>query len=176
MMEDLELDRSRIAQHDPASQPGVTLITMHNTKGLEFDRVIITGLEEGLFPSRPDEKDDELEEERRIFYVSITRARKELYLISCKRRFLWGQSRIQQPSRFLKDLPEDEVEMDHRYSLPYSFEEVRRSGDGESGKWKRGTRVYHDEYGTGSACLRSFRDRTDRPVYTEVFCTRGDSR
>ena len=60
LLEDLELDRSRIAKDDPAAHPGVTLITMHNTKGLEFDRVIITGMEEGLFPSRPEEKEDEL--------------------------------------------------------------------------------------------------------------------
>ncbi len=149
LLEDLELDRSRIAREDPASRPGVTLITMHNTKGLEFDRVIITGLEEGLFPSRPDEKEDELEEERRIFYVSITRAKRELYLVSCRRRMIWGRTQLQQPSRFLRDLPREEIEIDERYSLPYSFDQVLRDGDDGLQKWSRGTRVYHDEYGTG---------------------------
>lgn len=149
LLEDLELDRSRIAKEDPASRPGVTLITMHNTKGLEFDRVIITGLEEGLFPSRPDEKDDELEEERRIFYVSITRAKRELYLVSCRRRMIWGRTHMQQPSRFLRDLPREEIEIDDRYSLPYSFDQILQGGDDGAQKWRRGTRVYHDEYGTG---------------------------
>lgn len=170
MLEDLELDRSRIAHNDPALQPGVTLITMHNTKGLEFERVIITGMEEGLFPSRPDEKDDELEEERRIFYVSITRAKRELYFTSCRRRVIWGKVNIQQPSRFLKELPQEEVELDSRYSLPphsasgamqyweggydsfsgYGGGTSGRSAASESeGKWKRGTRVYHDDYGPG---------------------------
>ena len=149
LLEDLELDRSRIAKDDPASRPGVTLITMHNTKGLEFERVIITGLEEGIFPSRPDEKEDDLEEERRIFYVSITRAKRELYLVSCGRRLLWGRLNIQEPSRFLKDLPENEIEIDARYSLPYSVGQVLRKDDEGAAKWRRGTRVYHDEYGTG---------------------------
>jgi hypothetical protein len=75
----------------------VTLITMHNTKGLEFDRVFITGLEEGLFPGRAQESDDDLEEERRIFYVSVTRARQELYLLSAKRRMIWGRTNFQLP-------------------------------------------------------------------------------
>ncbi|MFW5715358.1 MAG: ATP-dependent helicase [bacterium] len=157
-LEDLELDRARIAKDDPAALPGVTLITMHNTKGLEFDRVIITGMEEGLFPSRPDEKDDELEEERRIFYVSITRARYELFFTACRQRMIWGRTNFQMPSRFLNELPEAEVEVDSRYSLPgmgsgdYGG---AGSADGfgaygeEAREWKKGTRVYHDDYGAG---------------------------
>ncbi len=147
-LEDLELDHSRIAKEDPAAMPGVTLITMHNTKGLEFDRVIITGMEEGLFPSRPDEKDDDLEEERRIFYVSITRARYELYFTSCRQRVIWGQSNYQRPSRFLNELPEAEVELDSRYSLP-AGNLCGKAEPEESGEWQKGTRVYHDDYGAG---------------------------
>ncbi|MFO7731745.1 MAG: UvrD-helicase domain-containing protein [Spirochaetia bacterium] len=148
-LEDLELDRSRIAKDDPAALPGVTLITMHNTKGLEFDRVIITGMEDGLFPSRPDEKDDELEEERRIFYVSITRARNELYFTSCRQRMIWGRTNFQMPSRFLNELPEAEVELDSRYSLPGQGIGGTAEYSEEAREWKKGTRVYHDDYGAG---------------------------
>ncbi len=135
-LEDMELDRSRIAGSEDDGSPGVTLITMHNTKGLEFDRVIITGMEEGLFPSRPDESEDDLEEERRIFYVSITRAKKELYFTSCRQRLIWGRLSLQYPSRFLKELPDPYVE--------------NRSGTGGAvSSFPPGTWVYHDDYGTG---------------------------
>lgn len=110
-LETLQLDPSRVDGKDPADQPGVTLITMHNTKGLEFERVIISGLEEGLFPSSRSESDEEIEEERRIFYVSITRAQEELYLTSCRRRSLWGSTSMQMPSRFLGELPADHLKI-----------------------------------------------------------------
>jgi len=110
-LESLELDPTQLGKRDPSDKPGVTLITMHNTKGLEFDRVIITGLEEGLFPGRANETDEDIEEERRIFYVSITRARRELYFTSCQRRSIWGQTRPQMPSRFINELPMDQVSL-----------------------------------------------------------------
>ncbi len=108
-LETLELDPSTVGKKNPHNQPGVTLITMHNTKGLEFDRVIISGMEEGLFPGRANESDDDIEEERRIFYVSITRARDELYFTACRRRSIWGKTQYQIPSRFLDEIPEDHV-------------------------------------------------------------------
>lgn len=137
-LEDMELDRSRIAGVDPASQKGVTLITMHNTKGLEFDRVIIVGMEEGLFPSRPDESDDDLEEERRIFYVSITRARKELYFTACRQRRLWGKVTLQTPSRFLNDIPEEFLA---EIAKPLQLKSIS--------EFPQGTSVYHNDYGSG---------------------------
>jgi DNA helicase-2/ATP-dependent DNA helicase PcrA len=157
-LEDLELDRARIAGKDPAKEPGVTLITMHNTKGLEFDRVIITGMEEGLFPSRPDEKDDELEEERRILYVSITRAKRELYFTSCRRRTIWGRTVPQQPSRFLNEIPRDQIEVidadggyGHEGPGRRGFSGFGHAGaePGNDSGWRRGQRIYHDEYGAG---------------------------
>ncbi|MFO7848592.1 MAG: UvrD-helicase domain-containing protein [Spirochaetia bacterium] len=164
-LEDLELDRARIAGKDPAQEPGVTLITMHNTKGLEFDRVIITGMEEGIFPSRPDEKEDEIEEERRILYVAITRAKRELYFTSCRRRTIWGKTVLQQPSRFIQEFPEEhlKVEGDHyagstrRYAPEedYPYQNYPQQGlpdkhsSEEGSPWRRGQRVYHDEYGPG---------------------------
>ncbi|MDD4219435.1 MAG: UvrD-helicase domain-containing protein [Sphaerochaetaceae bacterium] len=111
-LESLTLDRTMLGHKDPADQPGVSLITMHNTKGLEFDRVFITGLEEGLFPGGGHKNDADIEEERRIFYVAITRARKELFLLCCKRRTLWGKTSYQTSSRFLSEIPKNMVEIE----------------------------------------------------------------
>lgn len=108
-LESLMLDPTTIGHKDPSDKPGVSLITMHNTKGLEFDRVFVTGLEEGLFPGRARESDADIEEERRIFYVAITRARKELFLLACNRRTMWGKTSYQIPSRFLNEIPESLV-------------------------------------------------------------------
>ncbi|MFO7773576.1 MAG: 3'-5' exonuclease [Dehalococcoidia bacterium] len=83
----------------------VTLITLHQAKGLEFPVVFIVGLEEGILPHRRSFDDpQEMEEERRLCYVGITRARKRLYLLRCYRRSLFGGSTANPPSRFLKDI------------------------------------------------------------------------
>ena len=82
-------------------------MTIHSAKGLEFDCVFITGLEEGLFPHENSASDlDGLEEERRLMYVAITRARKRLYLSFSQTRMLHGQTRYNVKSRFLDELPE----------------------------------------------------------------------
>ena len=91
-----------------AGQDAVQLMTVHASKGLEFDAVFITGLEEGLFPHENSMSDrDGLEEERRLMYVAITRARKRLYLSHAQTRMLHGQTRYHIRSRFLEELPED---------------------------------------------------------------------
>ncbi len=90
-----------------AGQDAVQLMTVHASKGLEFDAVFITGLEEGLFPHENSASDYEgLEEERRLMYVAITRARKRLYLSHAQTRMLHGQTRYHVRSRFLEELPE----------------------------------------------------------------------
>ena len=90
-----------------AGQDAVQLMTVHSAKGLEFDCVFITGLEEGLFPSERSMNDYEgLEEERRLMYVAITRARKRLYLSHSQTRLLHGQTRYNVKSRFFDELPE----------------------------------------------------------------------
>ena len=90
-----------------AGQDAVQLMTVHAAKGLEFDAVFITGLEEGLFPHENSQSDrDGLEEERRLMYVAITRARKRLYLSHAQTRMLHGQTRYNLRSRFLDELPE----------------------------------------------------------------------
>ena len=107
-------DSSQNAQIDDER---VTLITLHNTKGLEFDRVIITGLEEGIFPHRSSSTDeDELEEERRLFYVGITRAKDSLFLTWCRERRMFGRREYQYPSRFLREIPQAAV---HFYEDAY---------------------------------------------------------
>jgi DNA helicase II / ATP-dependent DNA helicase PcrA len=136
-LEDLELDRSRLAGAETEDPSGVTLITMHNTKGLEFDRVIITGMEEGLFPGRSAEDEEELEEERRIFYVAITRARHELYLTGCRRRLIWGRSETRMPSRFLRELPRAVLD-EERFS---------------SGRRASGRRASGGNFGSGGGAL-----------------------
>ncbi|WP_298832735.1 UvrD-helicase domain-containing protein [uncultured Piscinibacter sp.] len=90
-----------------AGQDAIQLMTVHSAKGLEFDAVFITGLEEGLFPHENSLADHEgLEEERRLMYVAITRARKRLYLSFSQTRMLHGQTRYNVKSRFFDELPE----------------------------------------------------------------------
>ncbi len=84
-----------------------TLMTLHAAKGLEFAVVFIVGLEEGLFPhSRSMDEPEQMEEERRLCYVGVTRAKGRLYLLHTFRRTLYGESEIREPSRFLRDVPE----------------------------------------------------------------------
>jgi DNA helicase-2/ATP-dependent DNA helicase PcrA len=90
-----------------AGQDAVQLMTVHSAKGLEFDAVFITGIEEGLFPHEQSLSDaDGVEEERRLMYVAITRARKRLYLSFSQTRMLHGQTRYNVKSRFFDELPE----------------------------------------------------------------------
>jgi len=90
-----------------AGQDAIQLMTVHSAKGLEFDAVFITGLEEGLFPHENSVSDvDGLEEERRLMYVAITRARKRLYLSFSQTRMLHGQTRYNVKSRFFDELPD----------------------------------------------------------------------
>jgi DNA helicase-2/ATP-dependent DNA helicase PcrA len=100
----------------------VTLMTIHNAKGLEFDTVVIIGMEEGLFPhQRSMESPDALEEERRLFYVGITRARKRLVLAHADTRALYGGRDYRMPSRFLAEIPADTLEQTPRARRGSSF-------------------------------------------------------
>ncbi|MCF0120282.1 MAG: ATP-binding domain-containing protein, partial [Oscillospiraceae bacterium] len=91
--------------------PRVTLMTIHSAKGLEYEVVMIAGLEENLFPSMFCDSEHELEEERRLFYVAITRAKEECYVSSARTRFRNGGLQFQSPSRFIKDLDRRYVQM-----------------------------------------------------------------
>ncbi len=84
----------------------LTLMTLHSAKGLEFDTVFLAGLEEGIFPhSRSLDSPSEMEEERRLMYVGITRAKKNLFLSYAKKRKMWGQDKYYSPSRFVAEIP-----------------------------------------------------------------------
>ena len=97
---------SDVDKPEGSRAPQVLLMTMHSAKGLEFPVVVIAGMEEGLFPhSRARDDESELEEERRLCYVGITRARKELYLTSAMRRRIFGEYQNTEPSRFLDEIP-----------------------------------------------------------------------
>ncbi|MYN07297.1 UvrD-helicase domain-containing protein [Pseudoduganella aquatica] len=93
-----------------AGQDALQMMTVHSAKGLEFDNVFITGLEEGLFPHESSSKEDGgVEEERRLMYVAITRARKRLYMCFSQTRMLHGQTRYNMKSRFFDELPEESL-------------------------------------------------------------------
>ena len=97
-----DLDRRIAEQHAPAAD-GVTVATLHAAKGLEWDAVFLTGLSEGLMPITFAETSDEIDEERRLLYVGITRAREQL-MLSCSASRTPGGRANRRPSRFLKDL------------------------------------------------------------------------
>lgn len=108
------------ARDDKNLKDAVSVMTVHAAKGLEFDLVFVPGMEDGVFPSgKSVEERNGLEEERRLMYVAVTRARKQLILCYAKSRFVFGDYQMQAPSRFLKELPESEVE----------FEEVNFGAD-----------------------------------------------
>ncbi|GAB2024971.1 DNA helicase PcrA [Lactovum odontotermitis] len=106
-LNDLSLVMDTDSVEEDGNVQGVTLMTLHAAKGLEFPIVFLVGLEEGIFPlSRANEDADELEEERRLAYVGITRAEKELYLTNANSRVLYGKSSYNRPSRFISEIDE----------------------------------------------------------------------
>ncbi|MDR0524313.1 MAG: ATP-dependent helicase [Spirochaetaceae bacterium] len=140
-LEHIELDRSLDDdKNTDEARDAVTLITFHNTKGLEFKRVIMTGLEQGVFP-RKEEIGEELEDERRLFYVGATRAMDELYLCSTALRRLYGRTEPMQPSQFFYEI--------NRNYLRTIGDEPQDPEDFDVG-WEIGNRLFHEEQGYGS--------------------------
>ncbi len=118
----------------------VLMMTLHSAKGLEFPVVLMAGLEEGLFPhSRATDDETELEEERRLCYVGITRAETRLYLTSAARRRMFGEYQATQPSRFLDEIPAELLDW-----VPTRFADAPRSRVA-GGRWRREART--DEQG-----------------------------
>jgi superfamily I DNA/RNA helicase len=107
-LDDITLD-SELEEEKEAGD-AVTLITVHSCKGLEFPRVYIVGLEDGLLPHARSAAEGTLDEERRLFYVAVTRAMQSLTLSHCAGRMRYGQLMPCHPSRFLKELPPELVE------------------------------------------------------------------
>jgi DNA helicase-2/ATP-dependent DNA helicase PcrA len=130
------------------------LMTVHSAKGLEFHAVFITGLEESLFPHEQSANEaNGLEEERRLMYVAITRARRRLYLSHAQSRMLHGQIRYGLPSRFLDELPEQVLLNLNRRSEPafnsgYSAPSPAPRPANDTG-YKVGQSVAHAKFGTG---------------------------
>ena len=109
-------DLALVSDQDDVDEqaPAVTLMTLHAAKGLEFPVVFLVGMEEGIFPlSRAIMEDDELEEERRLAYVGITRAKKKLYLTNAFSRLLYGRIQRNQPSRFVEEINPDLLQFEN---------------------------------------------------------------
>lgn len=110
-------------ESDVGSEGLVTLMTLHSAKGLEFPVVFLAGMEEGLFPhSRALNDYKEMEEERRLCYVGMTRAKERLYLLNASERFLYGKSQWNRPSRFIKDVPKSALKIVRENRQAETFE------------------------------------------------------
>ncbi|MDD5033532.1 MAG: DNA helicase II [Methylococcaceae bacterium] len=140
------------AQGDPF-EDCVQLMSLHSAKGLEFDLVFMVGLEEGLFPSMQSlEEAGRLEEERRLCYVGITRAKQKLYLTHAESRRLYGKENYPRPSRFLREIPVEhlqEIRMRAQISRPVLPASTSSGARQAVGGFKLGQRVAHAKFGEG---------------------------
>ncbi len=165
----------------------VTMMTLHTAKGLEFPTVFLTGMEEGIFPhSRTLGDPSEIEEERRLAYVGLTRARKRLYLSRSEYRSSWGAPMYNPPSRFLQEIPEDLItwnEIQRSSSLTTRSTTPRSFGPPPKATGKRtsetialsaGDRVSHDTFGLGTVVEVS--GDGDRAQATINFGSAGEKR
>ncbi len=139
---------SDASENQKDEEDKVTLMTMHAVKGLEFDYVFVVGVEEGLFPHLNSmNSEEELEEERRLAYVAITRARKKLYIINSRSRLLYGKISSNVPSRFISEIGDDLLEQEKKESIftkKITKEEMITNND-----LKPGDLIKHDKYGNG---------------------------
>ncbi|MBK3945476.1 DNA helicase PcrA [Staphylococcus haemolyticus] len=160
-------DLSLVADIDEAQiESGVTLMTMHSAKGLEFPNVFLMGMEESLFPhirAIKSDDDHEMEEERRICYVAITRAEEVLYITHATSRMLYGRSQSNMPSRFLREIPEDLLETPSKQQrqtiTPKTSTKQPKRGFSKrttsskkqvsASDWKIGDKVTHKSWGEG---------------------------
>lgn len=168
-----------ISEHKE-EKDAVTLMTIHSAKGLEFDCVFLCGMEEGIFPHQNSfESDAEIEEERRLCYVGITRARKVLYLTNAHSRILYGREQVNPPSRFIKEIDKDLLDvkvksmgLEHLRSknvgkIPtFSSKSSFYNNDGESLEFKVGDHLMHSLYGRGTIVAM------DNTFYTVAFSSR----
>ena len=125
----------------------VTLMTVHAVKGLEFPYVFIAGLEEGIFPHKNSYSPDELEEERRLMYVAITRAMKKLWITSAKKRMIYGQESPSILSRFVKEINDDLLEYENKDEKKVVKKEKNIYDNDQT--YNYGDKVEHDIYGLG---------------------------
>jgi DNA helicase-2/ATP-dependent DNA helicase PcrA len=147
-----------------ASEDALQLMTIHSSKGLEFDTVFITGLEDGLCPhERSLNENNGLEEERRLMYVAITRAKNKLYLTLSQSRMTYGQPTYNLPSRFLDEIPEsltkkinvpinnsNPIGSSYRNNSANSFKKLSKQISNNQYEIKIGSMVKHDKFGGGT--------------------------
>ncbi|MDF6019291.1 DNA helicase PcrA [Streptomyces sp. JH34] len=183
----LVADADQIPDEDEDGSGVVTLMTLHTAKGLEFPVVFLTGMEDGVFPHmRALGQVKELEEERRLAYVGITRARERLYLTRAAMRSAWGQPSYNPPSRFLEEIPDQHLEWKRKGPMAASAGPTSgitsslssaRSKSGPSGFATRrtsekpvvtlavGDRVTHDQFGLGTVtAVDGFGDKAKATV------------
>jgi len=130
----------------------ISLMTVHSVKGLEFDHVFVIGMEEGLFPHMNSLMENgALEEERRLCYVAITRARDDLHLVNARRRTLFGKEQVNPVSRFISEINPDLLETNVKDEIPKKEEKIDTSEmfREEDVDYKVGDFVYHETFGTG---------------------------
>jgi DNA helicase-2/ATP-dependent DNA helicase PcrA len=131
----------------------VQLMTLHSAKGLEFKLVFMVGMEEGLFPSQQSTDDiGRLQEERRLCYVGITRAREQLYLTHAESRRLYGKDNYPSPSRFLREIPPEslqEIRMRANVSRPVATNNASSSFTNKTSQYRLGQSVRHEKFGEG---------------------------
>jgi DNA helicase-2/ATP-dependent DNA helicase PcrA len=153
----------------------VTLMTLHNAKGLEYPAVFLTGLEDGVFPHMRALGDPkELEEERRLCYVGITRAERKLYLTRAWTRNTWGQSNYYGPSRFLSEIPGHLMEKAKRVRRSATMEARTPTNRVSDGEISVGDSVTHSHWGGG--VVREIVGSGDRAEAVVVFQGHGAKR
>ena len=127
---------------------GVSLMTLHSAKGLEFDVVFIIGLEEGIFPHvNSFDEVEGLEEERRLFYVAITRSKEHLYLINARRRLIFGEISSNPPSRFIKEINKNYIETEE--TIEENIDKFQDSFYEEDVYYEVGDHVFHETFKEG---------------------------
>lgn len=141
---------SDMSEHQDSSNR-VSLMTVHSVKGLEFDYVFIVGMEEGIFPhynAINDGSNSAIEEERRLCYVAITRAKKELYITSADTRMLFGNPMRNQPSRFIDEIDKEYIDKERPKKLEKIITKVRKAVD-KNATYEVGEHISHTEFGEG---------------------------
>jgi len=145
---------SDVSEHTD-SRNKVSLMTVHAVKGLEFDYVFVVGMEEGIFPhynSINEGSMQAIEEERRLCYVAITRAKKELWLLNCKRRMLFGQTQVNPPSRFMNEIDKQYLETENKTTTILnkvsSFKKDAMFNKTDT-TYEVGEQIRHTDYGIG---------------------------
>ena len=149
-LEDFLLEISLVADKEEyKDDPNrLTLMTVHQVKGLEYPYVFIVGLEEGIFPHRNSmNSESEIEEERRLMYVAITRAMKKLYITNAKKRMLYGEEKNNIPSRFINEIDEKLLNIENAPKEAIIKKEKNVYEDDVD--YKYGDKVLHDKFGVG---------------------------